>query len=495
MREWRTRDELLTAAVRKSSARRGACLSAAYVEPPAEMRWRCAEGHEWNADARSIARGGWCEVCRRERLERTAPLRARTRAGIPLRIVPERDLAAILEVPRPELRQRARGIRRRGTGDDRGYSLGDVWHLLTEAQKAKARAYAAVSPHRPRGARVWISGYPALVAEWHPTKNPGLSPDTLRWGSSRDVWWRCRRGHAWQAKPNRRTRYGEGCPYCSGKRVSATNSLAARYPTIAKQWHPTKNGSLSPRDVTAGSSKRVWWRCTKGREHEWQAQVSDRQRAGCPFCAGNRPTSTTSLAARNPSLAAEWHEAKNRPLTPAQVTLFSERKVWWRCARGHVFHMRIAGRARGDGCPSCSGKRVTSTNSLAARAPKTAKLWHPTRNGSLTPRDVTKFSMRVVWWRCPEGSDHVWQGQVAAQSIHLRCAFCCNRRVSVTNRLSTVAPAVARQWHPTRNGKLTPRDVVATSKLRAWWRCARGHVWQARIQRRTVRGDGCPDCR
>lgn len=173
--------------------------------------------------------------------------------------------------------------------------------------------------------------------------------------------------------------------------------------------------------------------------------------AGCPFCSGHRPSVTTNLAVRFPRVAAEWHPTKNRPLTASQVMPFAERKVWWRCREGHDWDAAVSHRSSGEGRPYCSGHRVSPTNSLAARAPKT-------------------------------------------QSVHLRCAFCCNRRLSVTNRLSSVAPAVSREWHPTRNGAITPRDVVYSSNRRAWWRCARGHVWATRISQRTVRGNGCPVC-
>ncbi|MDB4050984.1 zinc-ribbon domain-containing protein, partial [Flavobacteriaceae bacterium] len=55
-------------------------------------------------------------------------------------------------------------------------------------------------------------------------------------------------------------------------------------PKLAKQWHPTKNGSLTPLDVSIGSFKNIWWKCDKGDDHEWKAYLSTRSRSGCPFC-------------------------------------------------------------------------------------------------------------------------------------------------------------------------------------------------------------------
>ena len=55
---------------------------------------------------------------------------------------------------------------------------------------------------------------------------------------------------------------------------------------IAKQWHPTKNGSATPEHVTAGSNARYWWKCDKGPDHEWLATVANRtiNKSGCPCC-------------------------------------------------------------------------------------------------------------------------------------------------------------------------------------------------------------------
>ena len=69
---------------------------------------------------------------------------------------------------------------------------------------------------------------------------------------------------------------------------TAFEPLAKTHPELAAQWHPTKNDKVTPNDVWANYSKKVWWCCAKG--HEWDEQV--RRRAiegyGCPFCSGKR---------------------------------------------------------------------------------------------------------------------------------------------------------------------------------------------------------------
>ncbi len=61
-------------------------------------------------------------------------------------------------------------------------------------------------------------------------------------------------------------------------------NLATANPELAKEWHPTKNGDLTPSDVTPGSNKKIWWACSKG--HEWKTAIEHRSYGtGCPYCS------------------------------------------------------------------------------------------------------------------------------------------------------------------------------------------------------------------
>ena len=116
-------------------------------------------------------------------------------------------------------------------------------------------------------------------------KNKGLTPEMFTAGSNQEVWWVCKNGHEWKTSIAKRIKRGQGCPYCSGHRVKeGFNDLSTLYPSIAAEWHPRKNGKLSPQDIVYGSSKRVWWKCKKC-GHEWQAGVNTRANGhGYPVC-------------------------------------------------------------------------------------------------------------------------------------------------------------------------------------------------------------------
>jgi hypothetical protein len=77
---------------------------------------------------------------------------------------------------------------------------------------------------------------------------------------------------------------GYNCGYCAGQIVGLSNCLATKNPKLAKEWHPTKNGCLTPYDVTCGTRKNVWWKC-KECGYEWQANISNRNNGNnCPLC-------------------------------------------------------------------------------------------------------------------------------------------------------------------------------------------------------------------
>ena len=52
------------------------------------------------------------------------------------------------------------------------------------------------------------------------------------------------------------------------KETQKENSLASVNPELAKQWHPIKNGNFTPSRLSAGSHKKVWWKCEKGKDRE-----------------------------------------------------------------------------------------------------------------------------------------------------------------------------------------------------------------------------------
>lgn len=331
-----------------------------------------------------------------------------------------------------------------------------------------------------------------LARQWHPTKNEGISPKDVTSGSNKKVWWQCGKGHEWQATPkDRRRASGGGCPCCSGKIAAKDNCLRTVMPALAQEWHPARNAALTPKDVTPGSNKKVWWLCRKG--HEWQAVINSRSTGlGCPYCSRKKVNEENCLATVRPELAKEWHPTRNLPLTPKDVVPGSNKNIWWLCREGHEWKTAVCNRTGGNGCPYCSGRRTTKEKCLKTVRPDLAKEWHPAKNAPLTPKEVAPGSSKKVWWLCKKG--HEWNAYILNRRRGDGCPYCSGRRATRENCLATVRPLLVKEWHPTRNAPLTPKDVKPGSEKEVWWQCRKGHEWQETVAYRSQRGRGCPVC-
>lgn len=202
-----------------------------------------------------------------------------------------------------------------------------------------------------------LTRYPEIAACWHPERN-AKPPSEVLPHTHKKYWWQCERGHEWQVAPTSLIQ-GSGCPYCAGKKViRGETDLATLHPDIAAQWHPDKNGALTPQEVGTGNMKCVWWLCERG--HDYQSAVYSRvQGCGCPYCAGKKVwPGFNDLGTLFPELAEQWHDTLNGKLMPRDVTRGSHKSVWWKCRDGHVWKAAIFSRTRpkAANCPVCAGK-------------------------------------------------------------------------------------------------------------------------------------------
>jgi hypothetical protein len=202
-----------------------------------------------------------------------------------------------------------------------------------------------------------------------------------------------------------------------------------------------------------------------------------------------------NLKALFPEVAQEWHPTENGDLKPEDVTPYTRRKVWWLCANQHKWEASIGSRTRGTNCPFCYGRYASKEYNLQVINPELAKQWHPTKNGKLTPDQVTPGSDKKVWWICQNG--HEWDAVICYRNKSTGCPVCALKKTRQKKRgsvsLKEARPDIADQWHPTKNGELTPEHVSYGSKQKVWWKCEEGHSWKAAVKKRT-NGTGCPFC-
>ena len=449
-----------------------------------------------------------------------------------------------------------------------------------------------------------------------------MKPENFTANSEEKVWWKCDKGHEWKASIGHRNK-GRGCPYCANKKaLMGYNDLQTLNPKLASEWNYKKNKMLAPTSVLPNSNKIVWWKCKKG--HEWQATIANRNDSkGCPICNSERHTSylefifvfylkkykvqaihsykekgyeldiyipskkiaiecdghfwhknkikkdleknlkckrdgiklyrlreglsslndysidyivqekqknlvevvqkvlteiigikadidlkrdsiaienlrdytekINSLLFVNPELAKEWNYEKNGELKPENFLVNSAKKVWWKCKKGHEWQATIASRGSGRGCPYCANKKVVvGYNDLATLNPKLASEWNFEKNNGLTPTEVVANSHIKVWWKCEKG--HEWQATISNRNSGRGCPICANKKVlKGYNDLLTINPKIASEWNYEKNGDLKPDEIVFGSHKTVWWKCDYGHEWQASIDKRD-RGTNCPYC-
>ena len=355
--------------------------------------------------------------------------------------------------------------------------------------------------------------YPDIAAEWDYEANGNLTPAQVTPGSGRKVWWQCKqKGHRWEAAVYNRVA-GNHCPYCNHKRaIPGENDLATLYPSLAAEWDYAVNGNLTPDKVTVGSKRKVAWVCTKG--HRWDQIIkcrvisanTSKRGALCPYCCGERVTpGVNDLATLRPDLAAEWDYEANGDLTPDKVSRMSSYKIWWVCKKaGHRWQAPVDRRSSGSQCPYCVGKYfgkrvMPESNYLATLYPEIAAEWDDEANGNLTPNKVRPASHRKVGWICNKNKAHRYVARISSRTRKggkgTGCPICNGNIPEVgINDLATTHPALCLEWHPCKNGDLTPDKVGCTSVRKVWWLCKRGHEWQAKVSDRIRNNTECPYC-
>ena len=201
---------------------------------------------------------------------------------------------------------------------------------------------------------------PDLLDLWDYEKNAGISPQDISIHHKKILWWKCEKEHSWQAPVNGVASNGTRCPYCAGLRAFPGESdIVTLFPEIAAEWDYEKNGKLDPSSIAPTTHSKVWWKCALG--HSYQSAPYSRTghyKSGCPYCSGRTVLpGFNDLETLKPMLASEWYQPLNGDLKPSDVTLGSNKKVWWCCSDHHVWEAYVYARTKfnGTGCPVCAG--------------------------------------------------------------------------------------------------------------------------------------------
>ncbi|MBP3280371.1 MAG: zinc-ribbon domain-containing protein [Butyrivibrio sp.] len=446
--------------------------------------WKCSRGHSWKTAVYHRKSGHGCPKC--EALSANLKQGENDLASHDLELASEWDYDK--NIFKPEELSYA--------------SKQEIWWRCVHGHSWKATINARVFRKRGcpycAGQQVWqgfndlATTHPELAAEWDYEKNAGLIPEEVTAGKDMKAWWRCPRGHSWEAFIYSR-KAGSGCPVCSGNTLlPGFNDLATVKPELVSEWDYDRNTDMTPDTVSAGTSRKAWWKCDKG--HGWRASIVSRVGGNnCPVCAGKMVIKgVNDLESINPLLAGEWDFERNS-VTPDSVTAGSSKKFWWKCSKGHGWRTTVAARMGGTGCPFCVGKEIMpGLNDLKTMHPDVVdNYWDYGKNADVNPNTIASSSKMKVWWKCGKG--HSWKSKVC-DAVHNGCPICSNRRVLVGyNDLKSVHPELAAEWDYENNGCLTPEKVTYSTGRKVHWICSVSHRYELSVYSRHT-GVGCPYC-
>ena len=252
-----------------------------------EVCWVCPEGHRFKLKIVEMSRTSpQCPVCRKQR-ETEHRKQSEALRGCSIAQVPEL-LEAWDELRPPEnvfiTGERYSEKFRFRCPNGHARTCSPFIFLSTDCPACSAietrRKRNKEAQENPDGFRL----SPEIASQWDRERNLPLTLAAISPDSKRLVWWKdpvC--GHEFQAVVRDRDKYERyRCPECH----TILDSLAFRYPDLAKQWDPSNK--MSPWKIRPTSSRlpeTPWWICPNNPKHRWRAPLVSRiSGSGCPEC-------------------------------------------------------------------------------------------------------------------------------------------------------------------------------------------------------------------
>ena len=320
--------------------------------------------------------------------------------------------------------------------------------------------------------------------------------DLVRYSHHLGIQQYCKKKHYWPASINSRSK-GRGCPYCSNRKIGFGNDLQSKNPKLAKEWHPTKN-TLKPNEVIAGGTKKAWWKCKYN--HEWEALIGNRvvHGAGCPKCSSQ--TSRAELYIFSEFLTI-FKEVENRAkIGKDEIDIFIKDFNLGVEYDGSFYHKN---KFQTD---KIKKNRISKFITLInIREIPLEKIFH---SDFCYDAKNTKYYDLVVGLLNHIINNKICESKKLNSLLRKYLKEKKPRNEKFFKELISYLPGpikeksllienpkLSEQWHPTKNGKLKPRNFTSKSSWRSWWLCDNGHEWDQTIHARSRNKEAdCPIC-
>lgn len=330
--------------------------------------------------------------------------------------------------------------------------------------------------------------FPNIASQWNYEKNKNLNPTEVTYGSSKKVWWKCEKGHEWEATINNRT-MGKGCPKCASDTQTSFPEQAIYYyakqkfENVFNRYKDKYEIDVFIKDVNIGIEYdgRYFHNNLKSRNTEFIKEEYFKSK-GIEIYRIKEIASESIKENNNHYLYYDYDNGNN--LSNVLKELFKKLKVNdcdINVTRDYIDIQNLY---------------ISSIkeNSIFSIKPKLCKEWNYEKNREIKPDMISYSSAKKVWWKCPIcNKDYL--SSVYSRYNGTSCPYCSNRiLIKGQNDLATTNPELTKEWNYEKNVGLLPYDVVAGSKKKVWWRCSKcGYEWQAALFSRN-KGSGCPIC-
>jgi thiol-disulfide isomerase/thioredoxin len=322
-----------------AAKKNGKCISNKYINANTHLKWKCENGHIWQATPSKIKQGNWCPFCsgRKKTIEDMQKLAAEKNG---------KCLSKKYINPMTKLR----------------------WHC-EKGHTWKSRPRNIINGH-------WCpfcSGRKKTIEDWKKlaTQKNGKCISKKYINPTTKLRWQCEKGHTWLALPYN-VYSGQCCPYCLGKHKTINDM---------KKLAIKKNGKCLSKKYINNSTK-LKWKCEKG--HTWMAKPAGIQNGTwCPYCIGRHKTidDMRKLASNGNGKCLSKKYIKNSV------------KLKWQCNKKHIWEATPANVARGQWCPFCAGRRKTIKDfQILARR----------KNGKCLSKIYKNSSIKLKW-QCKKG--------------------------------------------------------------------------------------------
>ena len=327
---------------------------------------------------------------------------------------------------------------------------------------------------------------PRLASEWNYEKN-NLTPYEIGAGTNKKYWWKCEKGHEWQAIVSNRHRLNVGCPYCS-QSISFPEKAVFYY---FKKHLKNIISNYRSSDINNKEIDVYFPDLNIGIEYDGLAfhnNIRDKEKdnvcksKGIELIHISEKTNTKLKIDKNyfyydPNNKEDLNYIINSLLNLVLQTKEKNYNINIVRDQNKIFNIILK---------TNKEKALFNTN------PELQKMWNYNKNEGLNPELFSKGSGLTIWWICKNG--HEWKSSIYNIAKGHGCPYCSGRN-SIKGQTDIFSNNIIFKelWNYEKNANIDPLNIKPQSNIKLWWKCDKGHEWQT-SPCSIYRGGRCPYC-